>query len=149
MGIKRSRTPARIAVDFDGTLATKSWPGPDSATRLNGYLARWLARRRKMGDSVVLWTCRENFGGVNYPDDSYLDRALEYCRKHGIEFDGVNCNAGEQPGDYERRMYSRKVSADAYIDDRGLPFDPEGPLAGLWWRLFLFLLDRRLRRQGM
>ena len=79
-----------IAVDFDGTIST----GCTFPVARNGYPSRfliwWLKHRRSRGDRVILWTCRENYGGKWYPDGNYLDDALSYCRTFGLEFDAVN-----------------------------------------------------------
>ena len=62
------RRHARIAVDFDGTLARKSWPVIDKDTVWNDVLDSWLKRHKARGDYVMLWTCRENYGGIRFPD---------------------------------------------------------------------------------
>ena len=144
------RKSMRIAVDFDGTLATRGWPEINDGTRWNDRLARWLTKRRAMGDTVVLWTCRENYGGIKYEDRPYLNSAVQFCTRHQMFFDSVNRNVGEAYGEYQLNSmrFGRKVVADLYIDDRSLPFDPEGRLAGLWWRLYLFLIDRKLARMA-
>lgn len=103
-----------IAVDFDGTLADTD------ATKIyspNTKLIDYLIDRRKNGDKVILWTCREG---------SRLDQAVEWCRQQGLEFDAVNDNLR---GLKLFGMNPRKVAADLYIDDMaankeefGLPF---------------------------
>lgn len=102
-----------IAVDFDGTLADTD------ATEIyspNTKLINYLIERRRQGDKVILWTCREG---------SRLEQAVEWCKHQGLEFDAVNDNI---PG---LKIFTnpRKVAADIYIDDMvasksdfGLPF---------------------------
>ena len=142
------RKRMRIVVDFDGTLATRSWPVLGDGSRWNRVLGDWLRKRKAMGDHVSLWTCRENYGGIRYPDHEYLNDAVRFCTRHQLFFDSVNRNVGEEFGEYQlgSMRFGRKICADVYIDDRSLPFDPEGRLAGLWWRLYLWLMDRKLSK---
>ena len=103
-----------IAVDFDGTLADTD------ATKIyspNTKLINYLIDRRKNGDKIILWTCREGLR---------LDSAVEWCKQQGLEFDAVNDNL---LGLKLLGMNPRKVAADLYIDDMsakkeefGLPF---------------------------
>ena len=148
--ITPDRKRMRIVVDFDGTLATKSWPTLDDNSVWNDVLATWLCKRRLMGDYISLWTCRENYGGVKFPDHEYLNDAVRFCTKHRFFFDAVNRNVGEEFGEYQlgSKRFGRKVCADVYIDDRSLPFDPEGKLAKVWWRLYLWMLDRKLAKMS-
>ena len=91
-----------IAVDFDGTLAdTDATKIYSPNTKLIGY----LIERRKQGDKIILWTCREG---------SRLEPAVEWCKYQGLEFDAVNDNL---PGLKLFGMNPRKVAADLYIDD--------------------------------
>lgn len=144
------RKKAKIAVDFDGTIATRSWPEVDKNTKVNSVLANWLRKRRNMGDDLILWTCRENYGGIQYPDREYLNDAIRFCTRNMLFFQGTNRNVGEAYGEYlsGSKNWGRKVCADIYIDDRSLPFSPDSPLAGLWWRIYLFLLDRKLAKMS-
>ena len=67
-----------IAVDFDGTLADTD------ATKIyspNTKLIDYLIDRRKNGDKVILWTCRE---------DSRLDQTVNWCKEHGM-YIGDDC----------------------------------------------------------
>ena len=91
-----------IAVDFDGTLADTDGTKIYSP---NTKLVNYLIDRRKQGDKIILWTCREG---------------------SGLEFDAVNDNL---PGLKLFGINPRKVAADVYIDDAmygkeefGLPF---------------------------
>lgn len=93
----------RIAVDFDGTLHSGSYPFIGNP---NLDLIQKLIEGRKNGDKVILWTCRE---------DALLETAVEWCKTYGLEFDAVNDNL---PGDHAN---PRKIFADVYIDDRALP----------------------------
>ncbi len=95
-----------IAVDFDGTLCQDMYPhiGP-----VNEHLIRELIEIRKLGAKLILWTCR---GGKE------LDEAVAFCKKHGLLFDAVNENLPESIEKYGGD--SRKITADIYIDDRGI-----------------------------
>lgn len=69
-----------IAVDFDGTLADTD------ATKIyapNTKLIEYLIDRRKHGDKLILWTCRE---------DARLYDAIVWCHGQGLSFDAVNEN---------------------------------------------------------
>lgn len=94
------------AVDFDGTLCESVFPGIGSP---NLALISHLAKRRKQGNKVILWTCRI---GVQ------LQEAVEWCREHGLEFDSVNENLPEIVEYWGGE--SRKVFADVYIDDKAV-----------------------------
>jgi len=114
---------AVIAVDFDGTLALgDSFPDVNNATPNTG-LIRALNHLQSMGHQIVLWTCRENYGGKHYEDGPYLIDAVKFCEKYGLNFDAVNKNIGEQDGE-EGTLYGRKISADIYIDDKNAILKP-------------------------
>lgn len=90
-----------VAVDFDGTLSLDSqYP---NIGRFNSTLYDALMDLRKIGWSIVLWTCREG---------KELKEAVEWCANNGLEFDTINENPSHVP------FKSRKVVADLYVDDR-------------------------------
>ena len=95
-----------IAVDFDGTLSLGEWPniGPT-----NEELIALLKERKKNGDKLILWTCREG---------DALQEAVRWCEREGLVFDAVNDNIPEMIERYGTN--SRKVSCDYYIDDRAV-----------------------------
>lgn len=97
-----------IAVDFDGTLCSKKWPGIGEPNR---ELIQQLIEERKKGTAVVLFSCREK---------KLLREAVRWCKEQGLEFDEVNRNIRERIKTY--RGDSRKISADIYIDDRAALF---------------------------
>lgn len=97
-----------IAVDFDGTLCTRNWPGIGEPNR---ELIGQLIEEREKGTAVILFTCREK---------KLLKDAVKWCRDQGLEFDEVNRNIRERIKAY--RNDSRKISADIYIDDRAARF---------------------------
>ena len=95
----------RIAIDFDGTIVEHKYP--DIGKPVPGAF-EWLKRWQEAGAMLILWTMRSD----SDKEGSVLSDAVEFCRKHGIEFDGVN----EGPGDREWTT-SPKVYAHRYVDD--------------------------------
>lgn len=114
---------AVIAVDFDGTLALgDSFPDVSNAAP-NMALIRALEHLQANGHQIILWTCRENYGGKYYEDGPYLIDAVKFCEQYGLNFDAINKNIGEQDGE-EGTLYGRKISADIYIDDKNAILRP-------------------------
>ena len=103
-----------IAVDFDGTLyeGPDQWPGMGKP---NETLIKHLIYRRMNGDKIILWTSR---GNAN-PEHNDLDKAVEWCRNQGLEFDAVNDNLPEIKDQFYG-YNTRKIVADVYIDDKAL-----------------------------
>jgi hypothetical protein len=97
------------AVDFDGTLSMGEWPEVGPA---NTELIDYLIKRQRMGDKLILWTCRAG---------EPLDRAVEFCRDNGLVFDAVNDNLPETIIKYGSN--SRKITCDVYLDDRAMHVD--------------------------
>ena len=94
-----------IAIDFDGTIVEHKYP---DIGRLRPFAFEALKALQAKGHRLILWTHRSG---------PYLDEAVEYCRKHGLEFYAVNRNYPEEKWDV---LDSRKILADLYIDDRNL-----------------------------
>lgn len=94
-----------IAVDFDGTLCENKWPEiGEPNTELIGYL---IMMQKTVGAKIILWTCRAG---------EMLDKAVNWCSEHELEFDAVNENL---PHIIERfGGDTRKIFANMYIDDR-------------------------------
>ena len=103
-----NHTPT-FAVDFDGTLCENAYPEIGAP---NMELIEALKARRLFGAKLILWTCREG---------ELLTRAVEFCRRYGLEFDAVNDNTEELKKAYGTNP--RKVGADLYIDDKVIPPD--------------------------
>ena len=95
-----------FAVDFDGTLSFGQYP--DTGPANEGLIDFLIARKRK-GDRLILWTCREG---------KTLQAALDFCQTLGLVFDAVNDNLPEVVEKYG--VNTRKVSCDFYIDDRAI-----------------------------
>lgn len=95
-----------IAVDFDGTLCRSAWPDIGEP---NKPLIDALRKERDGGTKIILWTMREG---------EKLERAVEWCKENGLEFDAVNDNEDGQKMVYGNNP--RKVYADVYIDDHNV-----------------------------
>lgn len=115
-----------IAVDFDGTICVSRYP---KIIRLR-FLARPVLRWAHKRHTIILWTCRNG---------AALEEALKWLDEHKVPYDYVNENPPEQiklwGGD------CRKVSADFYIDDKGVG----------WWSwigVFFAVLRGRKYRVG-
>ncbi|MBR1495216.1 MAG: hypothetical protein IJ601_09250 [Acidaminococcaceae bacterium] len=106
-----------FAIDFDGTLSFGKYPDTGPA---NEGLINFLVTRKKKGDKLILWTCREG---------EFLQRAIDFCRNNGLEFDAVNDNLPENIAQYG--VNSRKISCDFYIDDKAISGNTYKLLEGL------------------
>lgn len=105
--------PKIIAVDFDGTLVSDKWPNIGKPNIALFELLRYL--RQEKGVKLILWTSR------NYSDKygDLLEEAIEFCTSKGLEFDAINENIREVielTGEDTRKVY-----ADIYFDDKGVP----------------------------
>jgi len=119
--------PKIVAVDFDGTLVEDDYP---NVGRPHQDVIDTCKALKQAGVKLILWTSRDN----ETPDRA-LDRAVDYCRSIGLEFDAVNENLPELKEIFQND--TRKVYADLYIDDKAIPAR-QSPLywAGrisLWW----------------
>lgn len=91
---------------FDGTLCESVWPGIGSP---NMALINHLIKRRRQGNKIILWTCREG---------ERLEEALDWCRSYGLGFDAVNSNLPEMIEWYGNDC--RKIGYDVLIDDKAV-----------------------------
>lgn len=103
-----------IAVDFDGTLCTNSYPYIGDA---NFLLIDYLKRQKRCGAKLILWTCRAG---------KILNEAVAWCNGMGLTFDAVNENLPEIIEAFGSD--TRKIFANEYIDDLAsnkfsLPFE--------------------------
>ncbi|MCU4175736.1 BT0820 family HAD-type phosphatase [Carboxylicivirga sp. N1Y90] len=94
-----------IAVDFDGTIVEHRYP---AIGKEKTFAFETLKRLQKQGHLLVLWTIRSG---------KYLDDAVDYCRRNGVEFYAINKTYPEEVIDHSM---SRKVNADIFIDDRNV-----------------------------
>lgn len=92
-----------VGIDFDGTLVEHEYPkiGPELPHAFN-----YLHKLRLAGAKLILWTMRS---------ENTLQEAVEFCRRKGIEFWGVNSNP-------EQHVWtkSNKAYCHVYIDDAAL-----------------------------
>lgn len=93
-----------IAIDFDNCLSLHG-KFPDIGDP-NTKLFEYLIRRQSEGDSVILWTCRE---------DEDLEKAVQFCKDHGLNPDYVNENHPRIVEAFGKD--TRKIFANMYIDD--------------------------------
>lgn len=98
------------AVDFDDTLCYSHWPDLGEP---NLPLIKALIKKRELGIKLILWTCRNN---------EPLQKAVDFCKSYGLEFDAVNENLPEILDLYQG-IDSRKVTADFYLDDKSLKLE--------------------------
>lgn len=135
-----------IGVDFDGTICNDGWPDINNG-RPNLVVISWLKERQKNGDNIVLWTCRENYGGKDFPDGEYKNDAVQFCTRNQLFFDNVNANAigNDIEQGWEQANYGRKIRCDFYLDDRSVWFNPKNMLM---WRIYLWLVGRKLNMEA-
>lgn len=98
-----------IAIDFDGTLCERAWPG---IGRPRADIVLRAKQARQGGAKLILWTCREG---------ELLEEALRWCEALGLRFDAVNENLPERTALYGNDC--RKVDADEYWDDKAVPLE--------------------------
>lgn len=104
-----------IAVDFDGVLCEKKWPGIGAP---NKKLIDHLIELRNIGHKIILWTCRTSdpfVDALTGETRDLLGEAVEFCRSLGLTFDCIN-----EPDPESLKLYGgnpRKIYAHVYIDD--------------------------------
>lgn len=98
--------PYVIAIDFDGCLCENAWP---DIGRPNIPVIEKAKREQDAGAKLILWTCREG---------EMLEKAVNWCAGHGLEFDAHNANLPEMNALYGND--SRKIGADEYWDDKAV-----------------------------
>lgn len=103
-----------IAIDFDGCICKADWPHIGEPNM--GVISAAI-REQQSGAALILWTCRVG---------ERLEEAIQFCKRHGLEFDAVNDNLPERVSVYNANP--RKVNADEYWDDLAVvvPYRPIG-----------------------
>ncbi|MGB0391083.1 MAG: BT0820 family HAD-type phosphatase [Salibacteraceae bacterium] len=96
-----------IAVDFDGTIAEDAYP---KIGKPMPFAFETLKMLESKGHRLILWTVRSG---------KTLKEAVEFCKKHGVEFYAVNNEFAEEEFTGKGRG-SRKINADVFIDDRNI-----------------------------
>ncbi len=106
-----------IAVDFDGTLHTGTWP---EIGDVNMTVFNFCRNEQLNGARLILWTNRAG---------EQLEDAVAWCKERGLEFDAVNENLPELIELYGNDC--RKINADIYIDDKAVNPMRRRQIAGL------------------
>jgi hypothetical protein len=99
-----------IAIDFDGTIATLSFPEVGTLIKQADVIIR---RLHAQGHKIVINTCRSG---------KYEGLAQDFLDENMIPYDLINANLAELITQYKQDC--RKISADIYIDDKcimGIP----------------------------
>ena len=106
------KLPYTIAIDFDGTLCEDKFPEIGAPNRC---LISLLVEYKRVNPHIkyILWTCRDN-----HTAERHLDKAVAWCKEHGLEFDAVNENLPEVKAMFDND--TRKVFANRYLDDKNI-----------------------------
>jgi len=91
-----------IAVDFDGTCVTHSFPYVGKEIGSVPVLQELV----QAGHQLILWTMRDNY---------YLKDAVEWCMENNIKLYGIQRNPTQ-----DGWTKSPKCYAELYIDDAAL-----------------------------
>lgn len=113
-----------IAVDFDGTIVEHCYP---RIGREKPFAFATLRKLQSEGHRLILWSVREG---------ELLDEAVDFCRRHGVEFYAVNANFPEEKIAEYPSAPCRKLRADLYIDDCNVGKLPD-------WGTIYQLVNRR------
>jgi len=111
-----------IAVDFDGTLHTGTYPNIGEP---RPGAEEYMKKLKDDGHYLILWTCREG---------DLLLEAINWCLSQNIPFDRVNDHEPENKAKYGGT--TRKIYADLYVDDKqigGLP---------TWEEIYKYILSQ-------
>lgn len=97
------------AIDFDGTLCEKAYPGIGEPKQI---VIDRVKKLKDIGYLLILWTCRSG---------ERLKEAIVWCELQGLVFDAVNENLQSEIEAWGTDP--RKVAADYYVDDRAIPIE--------------------------
>jgi len=100
-----------LAIDFDLTICMSDYPKLGKQRLNAGYVIRKLFDE---GFGIVINTCREGHA---------LSDAMHWLKEHDIPYHYINCNFPHLIEKYGADC--RKISADMYIDDKGVEPLPE------------------------
>ena len=96
----------KLAIDFDGTIVEDAYP---KIGKPNIFAFETLKKLQSEGYRLILWT---------YRSGKYLEEAVEFCRKNGVEFYAVYSSFEWEI--FYGETQSRNIVADLFIDDRNL-----------------------------
>jgi len=100
-----------IAIDFDGTICSGTYPNIDS---VKPYAKEVINKLYDDGHYIIIWTCREN---------EMLLKAINWLLDNGIKFHRVNDHNPENLAKYGGS--TRKVYAHLYVDDKQVGLLPD------------------------
>lgn len=117
-----------IAVDFDGTIVQHCYPkiGPEIP-----FATETLRMLNNDGHQLILWSVREG---------RLLDEAVQWCQERGVEFYAVNKDFYEEDVS-KNKVYSRKLKADVFIDDRNIGGLPD------WGTIYRMISEKKTLEQ--
>lgn len=113
-----------IAVDFDGTIVQHHYPkiGPEIP-----FATETLRMLINDGHQLILWSVREGH---------LLQEAVDWCSERGVEFYAVNKDFYEEDVS-KNKVFSRKLKADLFIDDRNLGGLPD------WGTIYRMITEKK------
>ena len=76
-----------------------------------------------------------------------LDKAVSWCRAHGLRFDAVNDNLPEHVRKYGNNC--RKVFADEYWDDKSVQVGIYEGITLIWQPMLAPVAETRKRQGGL
>lgn len=117
-----------IAVDFDGTIVEHRYPEIGEEIPFATETLKQLIRDRHQ---LILWTVREG---------KLLDDAVEWCRKHGVEFYAINRDYPEEERE-KNNHFSRKLKVEMWIDDRNVGGLPD------WGTIYQMISEKKTYEQ--
>lgn len=95
-----------LAVDFDNTItSSEGYPGIAEIRRNAAY---YINKLYDEGYIIIIFTCREGI---------FAEEARRFLNIHGVRYDLFNENHPIRIHEYSD---ARKISADIYIDDKGI-----------------------------
>lgn len=100
MNYSRKEKNMKIAIDFDGTIAEHEFPS--IGEKVPGAF-HYMKEFQKQGFKLILFTMRS---------DDTLQEAVDFCRKNGVEFYGVNTDPDQKSWTSSPKAYS-----NIYVDD--------------------------------
>ncbi len=93
-------------IDFDGTCVTHDFPEVGKDIGAVPVLKELVQK----GHKLILWTMRSD-----RPEGNYLQDAVDWFNKNGIELWGINSNPEQHSWTSSKKQY-----AQVYIDDAAL-----------------------------